>query len=298
MVLRRRLVPLMFVVLSVAVPAAPAHDSYAQSRPLSAWLADLGAQPPQTRVAAADAIARLAVLHGGSTVAAAVQPLVRNLADASPAVRGSAAAAIEQIGQPALPAVDALLTLLDRDADRSVRRHAALALARVDPASEAVVAAASRSLEQDSAPGVRQAAAIILVASRRAAAPARHSLADAIGDDDAGVRLYAAAALVRVEGPQRGVPVLLQSLEHPDPAWRAEAAGILGEVAVSETDVLPALARALEDEDPSVRVAVADAFGQVGRPARSFVSVLGARLRDPDEIVRERVAAALQRIRE
>jgi HEAT repeat protein len=294
MVLRRRLVPLMFVVLSVAVPAAPAHDSYAQSRPLSAWVADLGAQPPQTRVAAADAIAQLAILHGGSTVAAAVQPLVRNLADASPAVRESAAAAIEQIGQPALPAVDALLTLLDRDADRSVRRHAALALARVDPASKA----ASRSLEQDSAPGVRQAAAIILVASRRAAAPAQHSLADAIADDDAGVRLYAAAALVGVEGPQRGVPVLLESLEHPDPTWRAEAAGILGEVAVSETDVLPALARALEDEDPSVRVAVADAFGQVGRPARSFVSALGARLRDPDEIVRERVAAALQRIRE
>jgi HEAT repeat protein len=297
MTLRRRS-PLVLCVLSIALSAHAGQDSYFQSRPLSEWIADLGARAPGERAAAADAIAHLAILHGGSSVAAAVNPLERNLNDRMPSVRETAAGALEQIGQPAGGAVGSLLALLEADSDAAVRRRAALALARVDPAAAPVVAGASRALQDDADSGVRQAAAIVLVASQRAAAPAQRSLADAIADDDAGVRLYAAAALVRVEGPGRGVPVLLAALQHPEPAWRAEAAGMLGEIAQSETEVLPALAQALQDEDPAVRVAAADALGRVGRPARSYISALGARLRDPDEEVRERVAVALARIRD
>lgn len=298
MALPLRLVSTIVVVSSLAPPAAFGQDSYAQSRPLAEWIADLEDGPSEGRVTAAEAIAQLAILHGGSAAARAVAPLGRNLTDASPIVRASAAAGLEQIGQPARAAVATLVALLDRDTDAAVRRRAALALARVDPTSTSVVMAASRALQRDPDAGVRQAAAVALVASRRAAAPARDTLVRAIADGDAGVRLYAAAALVRVEGPRRGVPIMVEGLQHPDPVWRAEAAGMLGEVAVSERDVLPALARALEDDDPGVRVAAADAFGHVGPPARSFVAALGARLRDPDEAVRERVAAALQRIRE
>jgi len=295
--LKRRL-PLTLVVLSIALTAQAGQDSYFKSRPLSEWIADLRAGPAEGRAAAADAIAQLAILHGGSSVIAAVDSLARNLDDRSPAVREAAAGAIEQIGQPARATVGILLALLQTDSDAPVRRRAALALARVDPTDAAVVAGASRALQDDADPEVRQAAAIVLVASRRAAAPAQHSLADAIADDDAGVRLYAAAALVRVEGPGRGVPVLLEALGHSDAAWRAEAAGMLGEIGDSNAEVLPALAGALQDEDPLVRVAAADALGRVGPPARSYISALGARLRDPDEEVRERVALALARIRD
>jgi len=97
------------------------------------------------------------------------------------------------------------------------------------------------------------------------------------------------------------VQVLLESLEHPDPSVRAEAAGSLG--GLVDAGNLMRLAQRLFDGETVVRLravtAVRDAFARLADaldPAarRRGLQLLGSRLSDPDPHVRVLVAEALR----
>lgn len=89
-------------------PKAKTADPMIQDRPLSAWIADLGAPAPYTRVAAAYAVG-----YGGPASAPAVPALIENLSNESGPVRYSSTLALGEIGPGASAAVPALQKLLD-----------------------------------------------------------------------------------------------------------------------------------------------------------------------------------------
>ena len=94
--------------VTTAKPKAKAGDPIIQDRPLSAWIADLGAQAPYTRVAAAYAVG-----YGGPAAKPAVPALIENLSSESGPVRYSSTLALGEIGPDAAAAVPALQKLLD-----------------------------------------------------------------------------------------------------------------------------------------------------------------------------------------
>jgi HEAT repeat protein len=107
------------VALALAVPVAAQQVGKTKTgeptfdgQPLSAIIADLGAQAPLTRVSAAYACAAL-----GPSAKAAVPALLKNLEDENNAVRYSSALALGDIGPDASPAVETLRKLLDDRSD-------------------------------------------------------------------------------------------------------------------------------------------------------------------------------------
>lgn len=278
--------------------AAPGQEPSWESKPLSYWVTALSAQDASGRVRAASSLAEMAILHGGSAVAAAVPVLVPNLGDPLADVRESAAHALEQIGAPAArPAVPTLLRLLNADMTPQVRRRAALALGRIDPTADRVIAEAARTLRADGDPAVRASAAVLLMASGPSAALVTDVLTAALADESHVVQLYSAAALVKTPGGQSAFGRLMDGLQDADPALRAEAVGLLADASAGRQDVIPALTRALGDVDPEVRGAAADALASIGKPAKSALPTLGPMLRDPDERVQERVQRAVRILR-
>ena len=292
-------VAIVFSLLAPAVTASAGDDEpYWNSKPLSYWIARLGAADPGGRTQAAQSVAEIAIAHGGSAAAPAVAELMPNLRDSQSAVRESAAHALEQIGSPAAkPAVPALLELLRSDDVSDVRRRAALALGRIDPASAQVVSDAAQALRDERDSSVRVSAAVLLVSSGAAARAVAPTLESALADDDHGVRLYAAAALAQSGQLTTALPVLLGGLDEEDAALRSEAAGLLAGVAPGQDAVVPALVRTLRDHSPDVRGAAVEALGQVGKPALPALPAIWALIRDPDETVRARVLVAVKHIK-
>jgi len=84
------------------------NDPIVQDRPLSAWIADLGALAPYTRVSAAYAVG-----SAGPAGKAAVPALIENLSNENGAVRYSSTLALGEIGPDAAAAVPALQKALD-----------------------------------------------------------------------------------------------------------------------------------------------------------------------------------------
>ncbi|MBP2648714.1 MAG: hypothetical protein H6Q77_2338 [Gemmatimonadetes bacterium] len=91
-----------------AKPKAKAGDPIVQDRPLSAWIADLGAAAPYTRVSAAYAVG-----SAGPAGKPAVPALIENLSNENGAVRYSSTLALGEIGPDAAAAVPALQNALD-----------------------------------------------------------------------------------------------------------------------------------------------------------------------------------------
>lgn len=101
-----------------------------ENRPLRAWIADLKGQAPQTRNAAAYAIAGM-----GPAASAAVPALIEALADEQATVRFPVCIALKEIGPAAADAVPALTELLDdrNDEIAAMARKAIRAITGTDP---------------------------------------------------------------------------------------------------------------------------------------------------------------------
>ena len=98
-----------FAQTTTAKPKAKkSTDPIIQDRPLSAWITDLSASAPYTRVAAAYSVG-----YGGAESKPAVPALIANLSSESGPVRYSSALALGEIGPAASEAVPALQKLLD-----------------------------------------------------------------------------------------------------------------------------------------------------------------------------------------
>jgi HEAT repeat protein len=276
-------------------------EPFWDSRPLSFWMRALGASDPVERRRAADAVTQIAIAHGGDAAGPAVPALQAILDERSADLRRLSATALEQIGPPAAASVPALLRVFQHDDAATVRRSAGLALARIAPFESDVIDAAAAAIRTDTDAGARTSAAVVLIASGPAGRRAVPTLAAALVDRDASVRLYAAAALAQLSGSdgagERAQHIVLQTIQNNDNGLRAEAVAILPDVARGRADLLAILSNTLHDADPEVRAASARAIATLGRTAESLIPTLWAMLQDPDEGVREHALIAIHAIK-
>ena len=133
----RRITLLAFVGLALVAQDAVGQTTSGQSkepetdgRPLSAWIADLKADAPQVRNAAAYEISGL-----GPEAVAAVPALIEALKDPIEVVRYPVCVALREIGPGAIDAVPALTEALDdrNDDVAAMARKAIIAITGKDP---------------------------------------------------------------------------------------------------------------------------------------------------------------------
>jgi HEAT repeat protein len=110
-----------------AKPARP-REPVSNGRPLSQWIADLKAQAPQTRNAAAYEIAGL-----GPAAAPAVPALIVALDDPEPSVRYPVTVALLEIGPAAKAAVPRLQQMMDEEINDEIAASARRALKHIEP---------------------------------------------------------------------------------------------------------------------------------------------------------------------
>jgi HEAT repeat protein len=131
--LKRTMGGVAVVVLAVApglYGQAPgsARDTAADGRHLREWVADLTAQSPQTRNAAAYEISGL-----GPAAAPAVPALIEALEDPDPSVRFPVTVALGEIGPAAAAAVPRLKKMMDEEINDEVAAAAKRAIRRIKP---------------------------------------------------------------------------------------------------------------------------------------------------------------------
>lgn len=105
-----------------------AKDPVTDGRPLSEWIADLKAEAPQTRNAAAYEISGL-----GPAAAPAVPALIQALEDPNPTVRFPVTVALGEIGPAAAEAVPRLKKMMDEELNDEIAASAKRAIRRIKP---------------------------------------------------------------------------------------------------------------------------------------------------------------------
>lgn len=111
-----------------AQAAASVKDTVVDGRHLSEWVADLKAQAPQTRNAAAYEISGL-----GQAAAPAVPALIEALDDSEPSVRFPVTVALGEIGPAAAAAVPKLKKMMDEEINDEIAASAKRAIRRIKP---------------------------------------------------------------------------------------------------------------------------------------------------------------------
>jgi HEAT repeat protein len=240
--------------------------------------------------------------YRSAPTAAPVSVVVRDdrwlddLQSASPKDVEAATAALEQRGTAALPAIRS--TLQDPGAEPA-RRRAALKAAAIlgTRAAEAIPEVASALRDPQSAPE----AGLALSFMGSAAVP---TLREALDSDQPVVRREALRAIGKLRerasiDPQLVVPLLLASLEDPDPSVRHVGVTYLGIVRDDPELEVEGLIAALSDTEAQVREAAAVALFSYGLLAERAVPALTkTSAKDPDEDVRREAARALVHISE
>lgn len=296
--MRRRTAVACLLATLVVSAQAIADEPFWNQRPLRYWLNQLRVGDASAREQAARGVMEMAAEHGSASVAAAVPLLVPCLDAPDAPLRAAAADALGPIGAVAEPAGPRLLKLFESDPDATVRRSAGMAAAQIKPGTTDLVATAASVLAKDPDAAVRQTAAALLVEAGPGARPVLPAAHAALSDADPMVRLYAAAIVGHLGEAAIAMSVLLDGLQSPDGAIRAEATGLLAETAPADTRVVPALLDGLRDEDRRVRMASADALGAIGPPAIAAAEALWRMIHDPDEDVRDHALKALRLIKE
>lgn len=287
----------VFGFLHLIGPTQAAQEPEWDARPLSHWIRAFEA--PATRGDASRALAGIAARDGSAAIRPALPVLIEALAAGDSGVRTECANLLGTMGPLAAEAVGPLAALFESDESPGVRLHAGLALVNIAPGHDAVVEASADAL-RDADVEVRRTAAAILVQARDAAAPAAPAITAARGDEDALVRLFAAAAQGHLGHGAVAREGLLEGLVNADPVVRAEAAWQLGSAVPPDErgPVIQPLTDALRDPDARVRLAAADALATIGRPARPAVDTLWTLIRDPDESVRSGALRAIKAIKD
>lgn len=189
--------------------------------------------------------------------AEALEPLVRIVADGTPAAREHAALALGLIEDAR--AVDALEDRLRSDETTAVRERAAWALGMIEDA--AAVPALARALA-DASPDVREqsAWALGMIESSAGVDPLTAAMRDASPE----VREKAAWALGMIESAE-GVEALAAAIDDESADVRKQAAWALG--MIEDPRAAGPLSDALEDDDEDVRDQAIWALGMVVRNA-------------------------------
>jgi HEAT repeat protein len=108
--------------------ASSGKEPMTDGRTLSEWVADLKADAPQTRNAAAYEIAGL-----GPAAAPAVPALIAALDDPNPTVRFPVTVALREIGPAAVDAVPRLKKMMDEEINDEIAAAARRAIRRIKP---------------------------------------------------------------------------------------------------------------------------------------------------------------------
>ncbi len=221
---------------------------------------------------------------GGSIVRA----LIRQLDDADPEVRISAAVALQDFGPAAKSAVPALMKLLKSPrTPRDLQFQAADALVGIGgPAVPALVRILkNRPLDP------RLLAVRILGRMGPAASPAIPGLMAALEDPAWELRDRASATLGRIGSA--AVPALEKALESPSLEIVEAAVTALGEMGAPAARAIPGLLVALRAKRPSLRWRAAKTLENLGLAAAPAVDGLIELLSDPSPSIRSASAAAL-----
>jgi HEAT repeat protein len=131
--LKRMMGGVVVAILAVA-PAlhgqasSSARDTVVDGRRLREWIADLKAQAPQTRNAAAYEISGL-----GPAAAPAVPALIEALDDSEPSVRFPVTVALGEIGKAAAAAVPKLKKMMDEERNDEIAAAAKRAIRKIKP---------------------------------------------------------------------------------------------------------------------------------------------------------------------
>jgi HEAT repeat protein len=103
------------------------------------------------------------------------------------------------------------------------------------------------------------------------------------------VRVKVAEALWKIEKPPARVlvPALLEALNDIEPAARANAANVIGQLGAGAKSAVPNLAKLLQDKDLTVRVDATLALGEIGPAAKAAVPSLLVTLKSDDILILE-----------
>ena len=256
----------------------------------------------QVRKSAAKALGKI-----GPAAVEAMPQLIRAFEDPHASVRSSAAQALGAIGIPAPEALMQLSTSLE-DRNLLVRSCAVEALGKLgaeeaeiarlveaaadaEPDSEVVLLLGETLLNADLL--VRRQAADALGKMGDAAAQAIPPLVQALEDQDADLRISAAAALARTGPADEALPQLIAALADHHAEVRGSAAEALGMMGPAAAEAVPQLTRGLKDPDSDVRKSAAEALGKIGPSSPDAVQQLLEAFEDADYFVRASAAKAL-----
>ncbi|MEX0786426.1 MAG: HEAT repeat domain-containing protein [Dehalococcoidia bacterium] len=196
--------------------------------------------------------------------------------------------------------IDALVGLLESDADASVRAESALALGRfvlhaafdkLNPGDASRIDDLLRRVARDESEVTEVRGRALEAIGVRDEPWVRDLIEEAFDDGDRRLRLSAVHAMGRSCDPA-WLPALLPELESDDAELRFEAAVALGSIA--DEAATPHLLPLLRDEDEQVQDAVIGALGEIGGPqAREVLEELATAA---GERVREAAVAALAEV--
>jgi len=283
---RIRLLPIALLGLALGCLPTLSLPPSASADDISSIAQNLSAPDAQTRIEAADKLARR-----GMSAAPAVPSLIKALSDSNADVRWHAARAISAIGPEASEAVPELTELLE-DPDAHVRAHAASALGMFGQASKSAVPQLAKAVT-DADPTVRREAVQALRAIRPGPDVILPILTRLLGDSDPSVVLRAIDAISEVGKP--AVPALIQAVDNP--RMRFWAVLVLNNLGPDAAEAIPSLLRALEeDPKPELRMEILLTLGNIGSAAQSAGPQIEKYLRDPMPTVHRAAIFALAQI--
>jgi len=241
-------------------------------------------------------------------IAASAVPNLEQALDDVEVVRCEAATALGLIGEKAATAADALMRALVKDGEGEEYEGATLRARIVDATRESFVARrpfgaaildalasigepAARTLAQalhDQNGGIRLHAAVALGWIGQASEIALPELEEAIGDNCRKVRLAAASSIGKVG--KAAIPALGRMLSNSDQDVRDEAASALVDLGAV---VMPVFEHMIHHGSSEGRVLAATSLGRIGKQARSS---LEAALKSSDSMVRSAATYALGQI--
>ena len=208
-----------------------------------------------------------------------LEGLTKAIRHQNPGIRGRAALALGEIGEPAVrPLIRAL-----GEPDQDVRWLAGLTLGKIgSPAIPYLI----RALSEDDRDLRWHASRILAGIGRPAVAP----LLPLLRERDSDVQWHSAFALSRIGDPAVGPLILL--LKDADWSVRARVAWALGEI--RDRRAIEPLIQSVNDTDWTVRWSAADALGKIND--KSAARWLEKALREPDSYVQVPASWALGKL--
>lgn len=218
---------------------------------------------------------------------------LEHLYSQNPRIAEEAVRQLNEMGAAALPEVQEVLQ--DPGADLALKKAALKACGLLGPLASPAVADVATYLTD---PRLTEEAAVALSFMGRDAFAA---LRQGASSEDPVVRRESLRSIGKLKeraplDSRTVVPLLLESLDDPDPTVRTVAATYLGIIRDQAASVVPALVDTLTDETPEVRSAAANALGSFGAEARSAVAALRKATTDRNEDVAREAGVALVKL--